>query len=417
MYKKAKKCRMCGNTNLVEVLNLGAQALTGIFPKREGDKITSGPLVLVKCLGGKDACGLVQLKHSYDLNEMYGDNYGYRSGLNASMVRHLHGKVKRVLDVCSLQPNDLIIDIGSNDSTTLQAYPLSTYRLVGVDPTGIKFEKFYPPHVSLLADFFSAALIKRHFADKAKVITSFSMFYDLEKPLAFMKDVYDVLDEDGIWVFEQSYMPAMLATNSFDTVCHEHLEFYALSQIKWATDRVGFKIIDVEVNDINGGSLSVTVAKSGSRYEANDGKVDAILGEEEYAGLATLRPYLEFSHRINEAKAELLRFIADVKRHGKSIYGLGASTKGNVLLQYCGITKKDIEFIGEVNSDKFGCFTPGTLIPIIAEDELLRKKPDYLLVLPWHFRRFFEANRKFRDVTLVFPLPKLERVGRRGTAS
>jgi hypothetical protein len=408
---------MCGNPNLVEILDLGVQSLTGVFPKKKSDEITSGPLVLTKCFGGKETCGLVQLKHSYEMNELYGDNYGYRSGLNVSMVKHLHGKVKRILEMGCLQPNDVVIDIGSNDSTTLQAYPPGIYRLVGIDPTAAKFKSFYPPHVTLLADFFSPGVVRGHFSDKVKVITSFSMFYDLEEPLEFMRDVHDVLDEDGMWVFEQSYMPKMLATNSFDTVCHEHLEFYALAQIKWATDRVGFKVIDVEFNDVNGGSFSVTVAKRSSRHMASDAKVAAILREEEHAGLGTLQPFVEFSHRINKAKSELLAFIGDVKRRGKSIYGLGASTKGNVLLQYCGITKNDIECIGEVNSDKFGSFTPGTLIPIIPEDDLLKKKPDYLLVLPWHFRSFFEANKKFSDVTLVFPLPKLELVGVRDAAA
>jgi len=408
MYKTVEKCRMCGNANLVRTLDLGVQALTGVFPKSRSESVTSGPLVLVKCFGEEGVCGLLQLGHSYDLNEMYGDNYGYRSGLNSSMVRHLHGKVERILSVARLQPNDLVIDIGSNDSTTLQAYPRDMYRLVGVDPTAAKFRGFYPSHVALIADFFSANVVNHYFGDKAKVVTSFSMFYDLEEPMVFMKDVFDVLDDDGLWVFEQSYMPKMLATNSFDTVCHEHLEFYALKQIKWAADRVGFKIVDVERNEVNGGSFSVTVAKCGSRYRANDAKVNNMLAEEKAAGLDTLKPYLDFSRRVRDAKSALLVFINDVKKHGKSIYGLGASTKGNVLLQYCGITPKEIELIGEVNEDKFGCFTPGSLIPIIPEFELLNKKPDYLLVLPWHFRNFFESNKKFEKVALVFPLPKLE---------
>ena len=252
MYKQINKCRICGNSYLERVLNLGEQMLTGVFPKKKGSRITVGPLRLVKCMGGNEVCGLLQLEHSYNLQEMYGENYGYRSGLNTSMIMHLHSKVKRILKKIKLQNGDLVIDIGSNDSTTLQAYPRKGPILVGIDPTGVKFRNFYPAHIQLIPDFFSSGLLNKHFpAKKAKLITSFSMFYDLEDPIDFIRQIYDILADDGIWVFEQSYLPAMLKTNSYDTVCHEHLEFYALRQIKWMTDKVGFRIIDVEFSDVN----------------------------------------------------------------------------------------------------------------------------------------------------------------------
>lgn len=408
MYKKIDKCRICGNTHLELVLDLGEQMLTGVFPTEKWAKVTVGPLHLVKCAGGDEVCGLLQMEHSYDLDEMYGENYGYRSGLNASMVSHLHDKVKKIIDQIDLNKDDLVIDIGSNDSTTLQAYPSSDLVLVGIDPTGVKFHNYYPPHIQLIPDFFSSDLVNKHFpAQKAKVITSFSMFYDLEDPMGFMKQVYEVLADDGIWVFEQSYMPTMLDTNSYDTVCHEHLEFYTLRQIKWMADRVGFKILDVEFNDINGGSFSVTVAKSESDLTVMP-LVQEILDDEQQKGLNTLIPYLEFADRVAQTKIDLLNFISVAHAEGKSVAALGASTKGNVLLQYCGLTTKEIEFTGEVNSEKYGCYTPGTWIPIISEQELLAKKPDYMIVLPWHFRRFFTSNKKLSGMNLVFPLPNLE---------
>lgn len=407
MYKKIEKCRICGNTHLVCVLDLGEQMLTGVFPREKGAKVTTGPLRLVKCTG-EGVCGLLQLEHSYDLGEMYGENYGYRSGLNASMVAHLNGKVKRILGLVELSEVDLVIDIGSNDSTTLQAYPPSGLVLVGVDPTGIKFRDYYPPHIQLIPDFFSSALVKERFpGQKAKVVTSFSMFYDLEDPMGFMRQVYDVLADDGVWVFEQSYMPTMLDTNSYDTVCHEHLEFYALRQIKWMADRVGFKILDVEFNHINGGSFSVTVSKSHGCVDVVPA-VQKILDDERARGLDTLSPYRAFAERVVQTRRDLLRFIEVARAEGKSVAVLGASTKGNVLLQYCGITTKEVEFVGEVNPEKFGCYTPGTWLPIIAEQELLAKKPDYMIVLPWHFKKFFVANKKFTNTNLVFPLPALE---------
>lgn len=408
MFKKIERCRICGNTHLERVLDLGEQMLTGVFPREKGAKFTTGPLHLVKCVGGDDACGLLQMEHSYDLGEMYGENYGYRSGLNASMVAHLNNKVKRILGLVELHHGDLVIDIGSNDSTTLQAYPASGPVLVGIDPTGVKFHRYYPPHIQLIADFFSAALVQARFpGQKAKIITSFSMFYDLEDPLGFMRQVYEVLADDGVWVFEQSYMPTMLETNSYDTVCHEHLEFYALRQIKWMADRVGFKILDVEFNDINGGSFSITVAKSlGNGSVAPS--VRKILDDERAKGLETLAPFLAFAERVVQTKRDLLQFIETARAAGKSVAVLGASTKGNVLLQYCGLTDKEVECVGEVNPEKFGCYTPGTWIPIIPEQELLAKAPDYMIVLPWHFRRFFVANKKLSGRNLVFPLPEVE---------
>lgn len=410
MIAPTTHCRICGNHNLITVVDLGEQSLTGVFPRTRDEKVTSGPLRLVKCHNdNSDACcGLVQLSHSYDLNELYGQNYGYRSGLNKSMVDHLQGKIKKIRSIAKIEKGDLIIDIGSNDSTSLQAYPANEFRLLGIDPTGAKFSSYYPKHVDLTADFFSKDVVRDKFGNqKAKVITSFSMFYDLERPMDFMREVHEVLEDEGIWVFEQSYLPTMLETNSFDTICQEHLEYYALSQIKWMTDRVGFRIIDLELNDINGGSFSVTVAKKNSSFKQTP-EVESWLSREDKLRISRLDIYHKFYTRIEKIRKDLRHFLKETKRNKKTVYGLGASTKGNVILQYCGITTEDLPCIGEVNSDKLGCYTPGTQIPIVSEDELMSINPDYLLVLPWHFRKFFENSAKFKGCSLVFPLPELQ---------
>lgn len=410
MYRQISECRICKNSQLIEVLDLGVQALTGVFPKSRAQQITEGPLKLVKCTGDDDVCGLLQLQHTYDLGELYGDNYGYRSGLNASMVTHLHAKVGRILGRVNLPDDALIVDIGANDSTTLQAWPAQGCTLVGIDPTASKFQEFYPSHIQLIPDFFSAATLQRHLPNrKAAVVTSFSMFYDLEEPLSFMREVAEVLDDDGVWVLEQSYMPTMLLRNSYDTVCHEHLEYYALKQIKWMTDRTDLKIIDVEFNDINGGSFSLMVAKRQSRYPESPA-VEEILDEEARTGLHTLQPFERFARNVAANRAALRAFLDEAKQFGKSICALGASTKGNVLLQYCNITAADIARVGEVNPDKFEAFTPGTLLPIVSEEDVLAMQPDYLLVLPWHFRNFFLEHDRFVDRNLIFPLPQLELV-------
>lgn len=412
MYKIIDKCRVCSNHNLEVVLDLGSQMLTGVFPDHKDQEITVGPLQLVKCTGGIECCGLLQLRHSFDASEMYGDNYGYRSGLNPSMVRHLEEKVNRITKMVDLTTKDFVLDIGSNDGTTLKAYP-DEASLIGIDPTGSKFSAYYPDHVKLIPDFFSADAIRAYIGEnKFKVITSFSMFYDLENPLGFMEDIHGLLSEDGIWVFEQSYMPEMLKTNSYDTICHEHLEFYSLSTIKWMCDKVGFRIIDVQLNKVNGGSFSVTVGKC-TEVTVNIDTVNAILADEDSLGLNGLSPYLAFAERVVESKRQLTSFISEARQGGKTIGAIGASTKGNVLLQYCEFSVDDIVSVGEVNQEKFGKFTPGTWLPIMCEDELLKQNLDYLVVLPWHFREHFMESEKFQNSVLVFPLPTLEIVNRR----
>lgn len=415
MYKRITQCRICGNKNLVSLLNLGEQALTGIFPKSPEDIITTGPLELVKChpvnLYDK-VCHLVQLNHSYDSSEMYGLNYGYRSGLNQSMVRHLRDIVSYAVSLVNPAEGNLIVDIGSNDSTLLQGYPTDrNLQFYGIDPTGKKFSKYYPDYIKLVPDFFSAEALKKAApGKKAKIITSIAMFYDLEAPTQFVKEIMDSLADDGIWIFEQSYLPLMLSTNAYDTICHEHLEYYGLGQIKWLMDHVGFKIIDVELNDINGGSFRVTVAKENSAYAVSE-SVNNITNKEAKLELTTLKPYEEFYQNIISHRDELRELIDRLTASGKKVFGYGASTKGNVILQYCGFTGKEIPYIAEVNEDKFGHCTPHTHIPIISEKEALEKKPDYYLVLPWHFRKgILEKEKKFRENggKFIFPLPTIE---------
>jgi NDP-4-keto-2,6-dideoxyhexose 3-C-methyltransferase len=408
MYKTILKCRICGSDQLVEVISLGEQTLTGVFPRSKAEKITCGHVDLVMC-ASVNGCGLVQLKQSYNLTEMYGMNYGYRSGLNPSMVKHLHSKVDEILDFGILEHGDLILDIGSNDATTLRAYPSGLYQLVGIDPTGIKFSAYYPPEILLIPEFFSAAVVDKALSGKkAKIISSFSMFYDLEDPIAFAREIESALEDEGLWICEQSYLPAMLRTNSFDTICHEHLEFYALKQIIWIAEKAGLKVVNVKFNDVNGGSFSFTAAKVRSAHQQDIQWLNKILADEEALGLGTQKAFDDFKGRVQVARLELMNFLLTAKKEGKCVLGLGASTKGNVLLQYYGIDAQLVPLIGEVNEDKFGSYTPGSMIPLVPESEVLKLNPDYLLILPWHFRSFFVSLQSMKGRTLIFPLPNFE---------
>jgi hypothetical protein len=406
-YKEITKCRLSGSENLISVLNLGKQFLTGVFPKQQTDLISSGPLELVWCPDS----GLLQMKHSYNPSEMYGENYGYRSGLNKSMINHLENKVSVLQKIISLNSGDLVLDIGSNDGTLLKSYNINGIERIGIDPTGIKFKEYYTDNIQLINDFFSQNSFEKVTNKKARIVTSIAMFYDLENPLEFAKEVYSILDDNGLWHFEQSYMPSMLRTNSYDTVCHEHIEYYSLSVIKYILEHVGMKIINVETNFINGGSFAVTAAKENSSFISNNSIINWLLSQEKLMGLDTPRPYRNFEECVFRHRNDLRRLIYTLVLDGKKIFGYGASTKGNVMLQFCGLTRNEIPFIADVNSDKFGCITPGSNIPIISEQEARDMKPDFFLVLPWHFKNgilnrekdFIKNGGKF-----IFPFPEIE---------
>jgi NDP-4-keto-2,6-dideoxyhexose 3-C-methyltransferase len=309
MYQQIQHCRICGNRNLAQVLSLGDQYLTGVFPPGRDTNMTCGPLELVRC-DGAEACGLVQLRHTFDHAEMYGRNYGYRSSLNNSMVRHLAETVKALVSIVRLSDTDLVLDIGSNDGTLLSNYSTEGPALVGIDPTACKFRQFYRSDIHVIPEFFSADTLKNYLFDRrAKVVTSMAMFYDLEAPQEFAEQVASILADDGVWHFEQSYLPAMLRANSYDTICHEHLEYYALRQIQWIVDRVGLKIIDVTFNDVNGGSIAVTAAHKAAAYPKSKQVHSLIAQEEERIGILSPATYTRFALAVSEHRDSLIRMI------------------------------------------------------------------------------------------------------------
>jgi hypothetical protein len=408
MFYKIEKCRVCGNEHYSTVLDLGNQYLSGIFPKFVDLDMYRGPLKLVKCDELTGGCGHVQLEHTFDLSTMYGDEYGYRSGLNSSMVKHLKSKYEKISNFLNLKENDIVIDIAGNDGTFLGFFS-PELRLVSIDPTSKKFSKYFKDHVDYIADFFTEKTFRQFFGDsKAKLVTSFSMFYDLEDPCQFAKEVNSILNpEEGIWVLEQSYMPEMLRVNSFDTVCHEHLSYYGMRQLKYIMDQAGLKILDFEFNDVNGGSISLVVANKDSKYEEATQMLNDLLQEELDLKLNTTEPWNDFSFRIEECRIKFWELINECKEDGLKIAALGASTKGNVTIQTWGVTPDDIKVVGEVNPDKDGSFTPGTWIPIKNEDSVIEEY-DVFVILPWHFKNFFINSPKFKGKKLLFPLPNPE---------
>ena len=402
-----KKCRSCSSKKLVKCLNLGDQALTGVFPKKKNEKITKGNLTLLYCKN----CSLLQLSRNFDKNEMYGPNYGYMSSLNPTMITHLKSKAKKLQKQAYLKNSDCIIDIGSNDGTFLSFFEKKFFR-VGVDPTIVKFHKKYDKGLVGISDFFSKETLNKYkIFKKAKLITSIAMFYDLEDPVSFAKDIYESLDNDGIWHFEQSYMPSMIKNVSYDTICHEHLEYYSLKSVKYILDKANFKIIDIGFNNINGGSFSLTVAKKNSKRFQGSKLVKWSLRKEDLFGYNNIDTIKDFAKKVLIHRKLFKNLIFNLKKMKKKVIGYGASTKGNVILQYCGLNDKQIPYIVDVNPYKRNRFTPGSKIKIINDRDFKSKKPDYLIVLPWHFREFIiSKERKYlkNGGNIIFPLPEIE---------
>ena len=283
---------------------------------------------------------------------------------------------------------------------------------MGVDPTIKKFRKFYKKKTIIIPDFFSLNTLKKYsVSKKAKAITSIAMFYDLENPISFAQEVYEALDNDGIWHFEQSYMPSMIKNISYDTICHEHLEYYSLKSLKYILDKSEFKIIDIELNDINGGSFAITVAKKKSKKFKESSLVDWLLKKEDLYKFNKLDTLFDFKNKVFKHKKLLKDLILNLKDMKKKVGGYGASTKGNVILQFCDLNNNIIPYIVDVNPFKRNKLTPGTKIKIINDIDFKKKKPDYLLVLPWHFKNhILQKENSFikRGGHFIFPLPDIE---------
>jgi hypothetical protein len=333
------------------------------------------------------------------------------SSLNNSMIEHLYKKSINLKKLANLYKGDLIVDIGSNDGTFLSFFS-NKFQLIGIDPTIKKLGKFYRKDIKKFSNFFNKDLISKNFYKKVKLFTSISMFYDLENPVKFAEDIYDSLTDDGLWHLEQSYMPMMLKNNAYDTICHEHLEYYSLKSIKYIFDSVGFKIIDLEFNETNGGSFALTLAKKNSKkFVEIKYLINWLLKKEElfnYNSIEAFKIFFENAKKHKKIFKELLLNLNDMK---KLVIGYGASTKGNIILQYCGIDSSLVPFIGEVNRYKYNRYTPGSKIKIISEKKARSLEPDYFLILPWHFKNYLikkEREMKKNKSKLIFPLPDID---------
>lgn len=411
MVGKITYCRACSSTSLIQVIDLGEQSLTGIFPRENESDPASEPLILVRCL----ECELVQLEHNFDANLMYGENYGYRSGLNASMVSHLKETSDYIKSLTGSLKGKAILDIGSNDGTFLGFFRDPEVITVGCDPTIKKFAHFYEPGIVKVDDFFPSPKVNA-LEIKFQVVSSIAMFYDLEEPIKFTQAIENVLEDEGIWYFELSYLPLMIKNNAYDTICHEHLEYYSLKSINYILRKSNLRIVDAKLNEVNGGSIAVVVAKINSSHPVSE-RYAELLSDESKFFLEKTQVFKDFEKTVLSHRTELKELLGNLKRFGNEVWAIGASTKGNVLLQYCGLTSLDIKGVSEINPDKFGCVTPGSRIPIVPESEIPHNEKTYAVVLPWHFKdNIIEREEEFirNGGTLIFPLPEIVLVNAQG---
>ena len=407
--KKIQACRNCQNNNLKHILNIGNQYLVD-FLEEEGENFTA-PLELVLCDPETNGCGLLQLHHTVSPDLLY-RRFWYKSGVNQTIRDDLEEIVRKAEEKVNLENDDIVLDIGANDGTLLRFYKNKSIKPIGFEPATNLLEEASIDTFKIFNEYFNAKSFKSEFGTKkARVITSISMFYDLDKPHDFVGDIKDILDDNGIWILQMNYLVTMLENNAFDNIVHEHLEYYSLQSLEYLLNKHDLEVFDVEQNNINGGSIRVYIKFKNSNKFSISKNVDSVREYEKKIGLNNTKTYLDFAKRILNLREQTCGFIEDEIRDGKKIYVYGASTRGNTLLQYYGLNSELILAAAERNPEKWGKKTVGSKIPIISEKQARSEKPDYFLILPWYFKEEFvkrESEFLQNGGKFLIPLPEFE---------
>jgi SAM-dependent methyltransferase len=410
---KIKRCRVCGNPRLLPAVDIGEQYLSSIFPEHLNyrGELKKYPMDLVLCdkQGSEDYCGLLQLGHELDLSGMY-DAYPYTSSSNSSMKAILQDVMNSGVELKHLRPWDAVLDIGCNDGTLLSFFKELPYKLIGIDAAKNVKPVFSAMHLTMKKGFFNKQLFEEISDKKAKLIFSIAMFYHLSDPITFSKDAAACLDPEGAWIIQMAYLPAMVKTNMYDNVVHEHVGYYGIETLQWVMNRAGLEIFDVLLNDVYGGSFRAFVRPKGSTRFPVTERYHKLLEEERRGRYFDIQTYQEFDRRIRKTREDLTQLIRRLKADGKKVWVYGASTKGNTILQYCGLGRDVLEAAADANSFKFGKYIIGSDIPIKDEKTMREAKPDYLLALPYSFARAFadrEVELVKKGAKFIVPLPEV----------
>jgi len=402
---KIKNCRNCKNTELFDLFSLGKISFTGRFSNTIHQNVPKAYLNVLMC----KKCKLVQLDRNFDLNYLYGKNYGYRTGINKTMTDHVRKIVRKCSTLIKLKPKQYVLDIGSNDATLLNFYANDIIK-VGVDPLVNKYKKFYKKINYKISNFFKIKDIEKiKIKKKFKIISALSVFYDLRDPNKFIREIKKILDDKGVFVLEHVDLYYIIKNNIFDTICHEHLIFYSSKIIIEMMKNNGLKVFNHEYNEINGGSSRYYICHSKTNFKVSK-NIKKVLLRENLQGIELKKTYKLFFTKILNEKIKLIKLIKKIKNEKQDIHGYGASTKGNVLLQFYNINNKVVNYIADRNPLKWNSFTPGTRIKIISESQSRKIKPHFYLVLPWHFKNEIlirEKNIRKKGTKFIFPLPKV----------
>jgi hypothetical protein len=405
---KIKFCRNCKSANLRKLFSLGRLKFTGKFLLKN-KFIPSGVLELIICKN----CKLVQLRENFNPSYIYNNEYGYRTGINLTMTNHVKKVVNKLTKIASIKKNEAVLDIASNDATLLNFYNKRSITTFGIDPLVNKFIKKYRKITYKTSNFFNFKSVNSVCPNiKFKIITALSVFYDLEEPNLFLGDVKKLLHPEGLLYIEFADLKSIIQQNMFDTICHEHLEYYSSTVLINMLKNHNLRLFEQEYNTINGGSSAYYICHDQARYISNQKKINNILKEEKKLGLSNFSTFINFKKKIDIIKLKLNLILKRlVNKKNKIIHAYGASTKGNVLLQYFKINSKILNYVAERNPIKYNLYTPGSNIKIISEKKSRSLKPDYYLVLPWHFRKEI-LKREFlvrkKGTKFIFPLPKVE---------
>jgi 2-polyprenyl-3-methyl-5-hydroxy-6-metoxy-1,4-benzoquinol methylase len=409
---KIHSCRFCGNPSLIPVMDFGGQYLSSIFPKdlTYRNELTKQELDLVLCEKKDNTCGVLQLGHSFDMTKMY-EEYPFTSSTNSSMPKILRDVLDSALEYIDITKDDLVLDIGGNDGTLLSFLQDKNCDLLCIDAAQNVKPVFKSEKFKIVNTYFNEKTFKNATDKKAKLVFSIAMFYHLYDPIQFSKDVAACMADDGVWVVQMAYLPAMIKTNMYDNIVHEHVGYYATDHMRWVMEKAGLEIFDVTLNDVYGGSYRLFMKKKDCTKYPTTERYRKVLSDEMELGIYAPKTYFDFMKRVEKTKTDLIELCKKIKAEGKKIWIYGASTKGNTILQYCGIGSDLIEAAADSNPFKFDKYIIGSDILIKNEEEMRAVKPDYLLALPYSFiDGFMKREQSLIDggVKFIIPLPEVE---------
>ncbi len=364
-FKYQNVCRVCSG-KLQDLISLESQFLSPTFVKSNiNNKLSKIKVPLTMCICKNKSCSLVQLRETTDPDLLYTD-YFYRSSTNPMMLQDLKKVVEKSQEFVTLKRDDIVVDIGANDCSMLSYFPKDTIR-VGVEPaTNIDWSKV-DKNINIINDFFPSKKFQKYLNKrKVSIFTSCAMFYDLDDPNSFVKSLKDNLDKNGVCCIQLSYVLLMLKNLNFYDICHEHLEYYSLNSLNFLMSQNGLEIVDAETNRVNGGSVLVFI-KHKSLNNKKTTNLKNLISLEDSMNLSSSEVYKNFFSEMKKLSLKVTSFIKNEINNKKLVIGLGASTKGNVLLQFFGINKNMLPYISEKQEMKVGLKTLGSDIELISE--------------------------------------------------